>query len=669
MRPGGTRRAGKVCSGAIGFLIHRYRWRFTPPGRTRGWWAAWLPALAIVLGAALAFPPPAWADVSYTYDDLGRIKTVRSASGEVAEYVYDAVGNILQIRRVGAGQLAVTGFTPTSGPVGTSVTLNGSGFSATAANNAVKFNGVAATVTYATANRLVATVPAGATTGPVSVTVGTSTATSIDAFAVVSAAGRLPPTIADFTPKIGPKNTVVAVTGTNFDTGAGATRALLNGTPAKTVVASSTSLSLTVPDKTGSGRIQVLTAGGMAMSAADFIVPPPSVPQSYIVDTKRATGGAVTTVTIGTQFRYGLILFDGNQGALFDLNLVNFTVNPSTASLNYSVYGPDNVRLATGTVSATNRTIHLSPLPKTGTYTVSFYSGAATATIGLQQVWTTGVGVNSARTVTTTFAGQSMRVSYFGSAGDSLGLEIAGLSTTPAGQSVAVSMFKPDGTSFGAVTTAAVGDFVQLPVLPVNGQYTIVAKPAGTATTSLKLTLERGITLAVNGGPVIAPIATAGESARYVYTAPVNLPVQVNITGLQLSGGANATVAVYRPDGTALIAASTCVAPGCAIIVPGQPSAGPFSIVVRPAGGATGTVFAAVAASDSVGSFDSNNPITAVVEPGKSAYFTFPATAGESPGLYLQFSPNSGYNPVASTTPRYIKIYKPDGTLLLDGPI
>ena len=43
----------------------------------------------------------------------------------------------------------LTGFSPTSGTVGTIVTLTGTNFSTTIANNLVKFNGTAATITAA----------------------------------------------------------------------------------------------------------------------------------------------------------------------------------------------------------------------------------------------------------------------------------------------------------------------------------------------------------------------------------------------------------------------------------------------------------------------------------------------------------------------------------------
>jgi hypothetical protein len=78
----------------------------------------------------------------------------------------------------------VSSFTPASGPTGSSFTISGTNFSTIAAQNTVKLNGINAIVTNATSSQLVVTVPSGATTGPVSVTVGSATVTSSSNFTV-----------------------------------------------------------------------------------------------------------------------------------------------------------------------------------------------------------------------------------------------------------------------------------------------------------------------------------------------------------------------------------------------------------------------------------------------------------------------------------------------------
>ena len=125
--------------------------------------------------------------IQYYYDDLGRLVRMVDPAGDVVTYVYDAVGNILQIQRstVSQGQLAIFDFNPQEGPIGISVTIRGQGFNANPALDLVKFNGTAATVTSATTSVLVATVPAGATTGPISVTVQFHTVTTPNNFVVV----------------------------------------------------------------------------------------------------------------------------------------------------------------------------------------------------------------------------------------------------------------------------------------------------------------------------------------------------------------------------------------------------------------------------------------------------------------------------------------------------
>jgi len=80
--------------------------------------------------------------------------------------------------------LSITSFSPTSGPEGTSVTIVGSGF--TGAKD-VTFNGMSSTtVTVVSDTQITATVPSGATTGPISVSAPGGTATSSSSFTVTT---------------------------------------------------------------------------------------------------------------------------------------------------------------------------------------------------------------------------------------------------------------------------------------------------------------------------------------------------------------------------------------------------------------------------------------------------------------------------------------------------
>ena len=100
----------------------------------------------------------------------------------------DANGNVLHpgTRNCGGAATtpAISDFSPLSGPVGTSVTINGSGFTGA---TGVKFNGTSAgsgNFTVVSDVQITATVPSGASTGPISVTTPGGTGTSSADFTV-----------------------------------------------------------------------------------------------------------------------------------------------------------------------------------------------------------------------------------------------------------------------------------------------------------------------------------------------------------------------------------------------------------------------------------------------------------------------------------------------------
>nr|WP_249355532.1 IPT/TIG domain-containing protein [Chloracidobacterium sp. D] len=182
----------------------------------------------------------------------------------------------------------ISNFTPPSGPVGTIVTIFGSGFVQV---SEVRFNGVAATFTVNSNTQITATVPAGATTGPITVTNPAGTATSSTNFVVI-----LPPTITSFSPTSGPVGTSVTITGTNFT---GTTDVRFNGVAATFTVNSNTQITATVPAGATTGPITVTNPAGTATSGTNFVVILPPTISSF----SPTSGPVGTSVTItGTNF-------------------------------------------------------------------------------------------------------------------------------------------------------------------------------------------------------------------------------------------------------------------------------------------------------------------------------------------------------------------------------
>ena len=164
-----------------------------------------------------------------------------------------------------AANFTVIAFSPASAPVGGSVTITGAGFTGA---SAVNFNGVNATAfTVNSATQITAAVPAGATTGPISLTVPGGVFTSGSSFTVLSGNGA--PVVSSFTPASAAVGGSVTITGANF---VNVTAVRFNGVAATFTVNSLTQITATVPVPAGgaTGFIAVATGYGTGTSAATF---------------------------------------------------------------------------------------------------------------------------------------------------------------------------------------------------------------------------------------------------------------------------------------------------------------------------------------------------------------------------------------------------------------
>lgn len=619
------------------------------------WTTGRLSVLSLVAAwALLLILPSLAADISYVYDDAGRLRAVIDPASDTAIYAYDSVGNLTGITRHSSTTLAVLQFTPSTGPVGTTVTLYGTGFSATPASNTVKFNGTTATVLTASTTVLTATVPSGATTGTISVTVGANTATSSTSFTVGT--GGIP-TLSVFTPSVANYGTMLTLTGTNYDPTPINNRVAFTAAMGAVATATSTSLTVPVPSTAQTGPISVSTISGTATSAQELYVAPPGVVATDVQYTGRITvDGATVVASITTANKTGLMVFNGTAGQRVSVGLSAVTVPQFTGS----VYRPDGVVM---TVPAPlfgtgGGSLDLGILPLTGTYTifldpVSTYTGNITVTVSTELTGTITPG-GAAVPITISRVGQNARYTFTGTVGQTISLGVTSV-TIP---SLAVSIVKPDGTNLVAPTSFSTsGGAIDSQVLPSTGTYAIFVDPAqasiGNVTIRLYNTPDITGTITLNGATVTPSLTVPGQRARYTFSGTAGQWVNLGLTAVTISSSA---VSMLKPDGTTLVSTTVSTSGGSLDPTTTLPVTGTYTIVVDPTGLSTGNMTLTLT-SPVTGTItlDGATVLVSLTKAGRTARYTFSGTAGQ--WLSLGLTPVT----IASST---VTLLKPDGTQL-----
>jgi IPT/TIG domain/Bacterial Ig-like domain (group 2)/Galactose oxidase, central domain/Kelch motif len=185
----------------------------------------------------------------------------------------------------------ISSLTPTSGAVGATVTVAGTGFGATQGTSTVKFNGTVATVTAWSATSLTVKVPTGAPSGNVVVTVS-GVASNGKAFTVVAV-----PNITSVSPTSGAVGASVTVAGSGFGTTQGVSTVKFNGVTATVTTWSATSIAVRVPAGT-SGNVVVHASGVDSNGKSFTVLPTPSI--TSLAPTSGAVGASI--VIAGTNF-------------------------------------------------------------------------------------------------------------------------------------------------------------------------------------------------------------------------------------------------------------------------------------------------------------------------------------------------------------------------------
>ncbi|MBV6864040.1 hypothetical protein KWH50_20950 [Xanthomonas campestris pv. blepharidis] len=170
-------------------------------------------------------------------------------------------------------------------------------------------------------------------------------------------------------------------------------------------------------------------------------------------------------------------------------------VTPNTTNFAYlTVYRPDGnvlgsqycyvnnngcqtnlINLEAGTYS-----VVITP-PYDGDQTMSFKSTLSTDVTGT-------LVADKVQTLTLGRRGQNGRLSFVGTAGQTVALQVAGQTTVPAGRGVYYTVYKPDGTAWNSAAPTS-ATTLNLPNLPMTGTYTVFVDPYYGETLSTQLTL------------------------------------------------------------------------------------------------------------------------------------------------------------------------------------
>ncbi len=211
------------------------------------------------------------------------------------------------------GAPSITSFAPMSGTFTTEVIIDGDNFLPDAK---VKFGTVYAKTTFVSEKRLKATVPTGASSGPVVVETAAGAGRSDDTFLVIAA-----PSVDRFSPIMGVAGrTKLTINGANFKD---ISSVKFNGAEAgqaNITVNSLTSLDVKVPALATTGTVTVTNPSGTGVSASIFTVVDPSSALTFSPD-KGAVGASITVTGFGFD-NTSVVWFNGVQVSPggFDLN-------------------------------------------------------------------------------------------------------------------------------------------------------------------------------------------------------------------------------------------------------------------------------------------------------------------------------------------------------------
>ncbi|GAA4027034.1 hypothetical protein GCM10022232_85930 [Streptomyces plumbiresistens] len=493
---------------------------------------------------------PTTDNAVYAYDAAGRLVGVTDPDGETARYRYDKAGNRLGIDRFTSSTLTVLSVVPVRAAPGARVTLSGTGFSSTTANNTVTFGGKTATITSASATRLVVTIPSNAVSGKVAATVGGSTTEAAESFTVASAG----PTISKVEPSSGAPGAPVVLSGSGFAATATENVVRFNGIVAEVKTHTGTSLTVEVPPNGRTGRVELDTPDGSATAPGDFTVTQ-DASEALFDTTMRAsiTDPDPSQVAVVSAEHKARILFDAERGGAIGFGLEGASFSSRS---DISLISPQGTTVASGNFLSTSADWEVNNLPESGTYQFVI-DPRGTTDVGSVAVMlsepASGQLTFDGPTVTTSLPrmGQDSSWTFAAAKGESLSIAV---DATAMSSYLRCYLYSPDGSQAGTLP-APNGDsgYLDIDALAQTGQHTLRCDPDSGGTGTAKVTISHYVQagpLGPTSASTTLELTRPGQDGIATFTGAVGDYISLGSTATTVPS--YATVAISGPDGNSV---------------------------------------------------------------------------------------------------------------------
>jgi len=243
------------------------------------------------------------------------------------------------------------------------------------------------------------------------------------------------------------------------------------------------------------------------------------------------------------------------------------------------------------------------------------------------------------QTLNLTTPGQNGSLTFTGTAGHRVSLTMSS-SIGGFGTCTVVTIKKADGNPIVTNNCVTVqGGFIEPQAIATTDTYTITVDPPSSATGAMTLTLydvpaDVTGTITAGGSSPTITLGTPGQNGSLTFTGANQERISLNLPNVTIGGfGTCTTVTINKPDGSPLVSNGCVTIQGGFIDVQTLPTAGTYTIVVDPPGGATGDMTLSLYdVTDATGSVTINGaalPLTLSV-PGQNANITVAGTSGQS---------------------------------------